>query len=584
MSTYTLAVAPSGAAAFTGVSSFSFIVYWDSGTAQTGYNPDTTNYVAQITTASDFTGTLISSATRNLWASYGDLTAKTTYYARVKAVNADGIATAFAILDTTRTSPAPPHTDLLIQNVTFSPASGVAGSSVTVNFRVLNQGNAPAAATHAWICLSADSVLTKASCGSTDPKLSGNISVPGLAAGVYTDISETVAISSDQATGNYYIGAIAAVLAGEVEQSDETNDSSLSTTQFTVVPPYADLIVQNLAASPLSGLAGSTVTVSFRIFNQGPGTASTSTARLLLAPGNAQLADLSVGTILGGAFNDKSATVSIPSSTAFGPYRITVAADFSATANQSDASNDRASVNFHVTTEVKTGSDNTLVAEDGTKVVIPAGSISSQTQLRLSTPADPPKVANDPGIRATSVVREIRLEDGTKQLNKKITITLPYTAGDIAGLKEESLRLFFYDENTSGWGLASNSTVDKTNKTVSGMVNHLSLFRILEFTTSGAPLGAVTNYPNPFSPLRGQTTKIRYSLDQDQDASARIYDSFGMLVREWTFAAGQTGGAAGPNEVAWDGRTGDGRMAAAGAYICVIKSGGKTARTVVVSK
>ncbi len=239
---------------------------------------------------------------------------------------------------------------------------------------------------------------------------------------------------------------------------------------------------------------------------------------------------------------------------------------------------------FQVLTAINPAVNNIRQSPDGTKVEVPAGAITSATQIIMETSANPPAVVNDPAIKATSVARDIKLADGTSWLNKAIIVTLPYTANDIAGINENSLRLFFYDATQSLWKLTENSAVDAAAKRVTGNVTHLTLFRIMGFSTSGTVSDNLSNYPNPFSPLRGQTTKIRYSLDQSKDVKIRIYNPFGRLIWEKSFSAGQNGGSLGPNEITWDGKDGDGNFVKAGAYICVIESGGAKKTTKIVAK
>ncbi len=223
--------------------------------------------------------------------------------------------------------------------------------------------------------------------------------------------------------------------------------------------------------------------------------------------------------------------------------------------------------------------DTMYVATDGTHVELQAGAVSSAAFVLVGQPASSPPAVTDPKVKGTSLIRQITLSDGTHQLNKSVVVRVPYTAGDIAGLDESSLRLFTYDDARGVWVLTSNSAVDTSGKLVSGQVNHFSLFQVMAITLSGAAVDDLTNYPNPFSPLRGQTTKIHYLLASDQDARIRIFDPFGGLVWDTTYAAGQTGGQAGPNDVTWDGTTGGGRRVSMGAYICVVESGGAKIKT-----
>lgn len=75
--------------------------------------------------------------------------------------------------------------------------------------------------------------------------------------------------------------------------------------------------------------------------------------------------------------------------------------------------------------------------------------------------------------------------------------------------------------------------------------------------------------PNPTA----AGARIRFDLARSADVTVEIYDVAGRLVR--TLVSGETR-TAGPAAVAWDGRDGSGRTAAAGVYIARVR----TARSV----
>jgi len=91
-----------------------------------------------------------------------------------------------------------------------------------------------------------------------------------------------------------------------------------------------------------------------------------------------------------------------------------------------------------------------------------------------------------------------------------------------------------------------------------------------------APGGTVTNYPNPFHPDEAPTT-IAYVLDDDARVRLRIYTLSGGLVLDREYAPGSDGGSAGLNEVAWDGRNGDGAPVASGGYVLYVQAEGEGA-------
>lgn len=111
----------------------------------------------------------------------------------------------------------------------------------------------------------------------------------------------------------------------------------------------ADLIVSGLSVTPTSAQAGSTVTVSFTIVNQGEASAGASTTRIRINmdPGNVTTSDtlleeLSTPSIPGGATHAYTRNVTLPSWLPDGNYYVWVTADVFNQADQSDYENDRA--------------------------------------------------------------------------------------------------------------------------------------------------------------------------------------------------------------------------------------------------
>ena len=74
-----------------------------------------------------------------------------------------------------------------------------------------------------------------------------------------------------------------------------------------------------------------------------------------------------------------------------------------------------------------------------------------------------------------------------------------------------------------------------------------------------------TSYPNPFNPI----TTIRYMLPAQSQATLRIYDTRGRLVRELFDSVS----SAGDHEAVWDGSDDRGRSAPSGVYFYVLDTG-----------
>ena len=83
----------------------------------------------------------------------------------------------------------------------------------------------------------------------------------------------------------------------------------------------------------------------------------------------------------------------------------------------------------------------------------------------------------------------------------------------------------------------------------------------------------ITSYPNPFDSRRENAT-IHSVLGANSDVPITLYSVFGGKVRELKFSAGGQGGAAGSNDVIWDGTDTSGRKVSKGMYLAVMDAGG----------
>jgi len=76
------------------------------------------------------------------------------------------------------------------------------------------------------------------------------------------------------------------------------------------------------------------------------------------------------------------------------------------------------------------------------------------------------------------------------------------------------------------------------------------------------------NYPNPFN----SSTTIEYEIPSAEHVSVQLFDLSGRLVKTLSDRLHRPGSYT----FKWDGRNIDGRQAASGVYLCVLKSGSVT--------
>ncbi|MBW4678458.1 MAG: S8 family serine peptidase [Desmonostoc geniculatum HA4340-LM1] len=147
--------------------------------------------------------------------------------------------------------------DLIVRNVS-NPTSAAAGSTIQVNYEILNQGSGSADYSYTKFYLSKDLTL-----GNSDDVFLNYDYVTSLFSNYYSQESTTLTISDSVAAGTYYL-VYEADGYNYVAESNESNNAIASTINIT----KPDLILQN-AVAPSSASVGSTISVSYQVKNQG---------------------------------------------------------------------------------------------------------------------------------------------------------------------------------------------------------------------------------------------------------------------------------------------------------------------------
>jgi len=133
---------------------------------------------------------------------------------------------------------------------------------------------------------------------------------------------------------------------------------------------------------------------------------------------------------------------------------------------------------------------------DGTKVTIPADALTSDTLIIIKALEPQSIPVFDPTIYLTPT--DVARSFGPEGLvfAKPATITIPYTDEDIEGLDEDELTLYAWDG--AQWRRVG-GVVDTDANTITALVNHFRIFRIVEDTT---PPGETFYVPDDYPTIQ----------------------------------------------------------------------------------
>jgi subtilisin family serine protease/uncharacterized membrane protein len=211
--------------------------------------------------------------------------------------------------------------DLIVSALTVPPTAA-AGSTIVVADTITNQGAGAVGASATRFFLSTDAVLDAG-----DPALGPGRAVPGLAAGGASAGATTLTVPPGTAPGSYYLVAKADG-DGVVEETLETNNA--------LARPLAigpDLTISAMTVVSTAA-AGSTVTVSETVANQGAASAGVSTTRFYLSvnvlfDAGDRLLDGSraVAALPAGSTSAGTTSIVIPADTVPGTYYLFAVAD-----------------------------------------------------------------------------------------------------------------------------------------------------------------------------------------------------------------------------------------------------------------
>jgi len=231
------------------------------------------------------------------------------------------------------TAPVVVGPDLVVTALS-GPARAQPGQVVTLSSTVQNTGSAlaPTQTSTLAFYLSTDGTVVSVPLGSRV--------VPGLAAGAVSPASTQVTIPADAAVGVYFVVARADD-GGSLAEAREDNNTRATATRIVVGP---DLAV-TVATAPPGAAPGLPVAVMNSVLNKGSTPAAfavglyLSTDAVFDSGVDARLGGRTVTGLAPGATSAATTTVTIPSSTVPGTYRILVRADDADAIDEADETN-----------------------------------------------------------------------------------------------------------------------------------------------------------------------------------------------------------------------------------------------------
>ena len=218
--------------------------------------------------------------------------------------------------------------DLVVGTPTVIDSSLLTGASFTLSARVRNSGGSAASATTLVYYRSRDATI------STSDTLQGTDAVGGLGAGASS--AESISVTAPATTGTYYYGACVEAVSDE---SATTNNCSAAVRVTVVAPP--DLVVGAPTVSDSNPAAGTALTLSATVRNQGGSTAAGTTLTYYrsrdatISTSDTPQGTDAVGGLGAGASSPESITLTAPATTGTYYYGACVEAvsDESATTN-----------------------------------------------------------------------------------------------------------------------------------------------------------------------------------------------------------------------------------------------------------
>ncbi len=174
------------------------------------------------------------------------------------------------------------------------------------------------------------------------------------------------------------------------------------------------------------------------------------------------------------------------------------------------------------------GAGGSLVsAADSTTYTFGAGALAADVRLLHVPvlPANIPAINTPPNTARLGIGRAFVIsttdaaEDRpltTMPAGKNYTLTVQYSAAEVASLTEASLSLYYYDTTAGAW-VKEPTTVNTFTHTLTATPNHFSLWTVLGWLDNTAPTGTLTiNSGSTYTAQPGVTLNLTYTSDTEQ--------------------------------------------------------------------
>lgn len=171
-----------------------------------------------------------------------------------------------------------------------------------------------------------------------------------------------------------------------------------------------------------------------------------------------------------------------------------------------------------------------LLSDDGAEILIPPNGLNQNDNMimvKLNPSTLTPLSKINTAASPTGIVYEVKFDNASTKLTNFAEIKIPYTDQDIAGMKEDNLRI--YQKTGDSWLMLDSSSVLSSQKKVYAKINSLGVYALMEYKPSGSLISSdsVYTYPNP---AKGDKVIFKFRVSDKSDVKINVYNAAGEKV------------------------------------------------------